>query len=34
MQHGWTRQLRGTRAAQLTPEGERAFREDFGAEFR
>jgi hypothetical protein len=27
MQHGWTRRLPGTRAVQLTPEGERAFRE-------
>ena len=32
MQHGWTRRLAGTRAVQLTPEGERAFREGFGAE--
>jgi hypothetical protein len=26
MQQGWTRRLAGTRAVQLTPEGERAFR--------
>jgi DNA-binding transcriptional ArsR family regulator len=32
MQHGWTRRLPGTRAVQLTPEGERAFREGFGAQ--
>jgi hypothetical protein len=31
MQQGWTRRLPGTRAVQLTPEGERAFREGFGA---
>lgn len=30
LQHGWTRRLPGTRAAQLTPEGERALREGFG----
>jgi hypothetical protein len=32
MKHGWTRRLPGTRAVQLTPEGERAFREGFGAQ--
>ena len=32
MQQGWTRRLPGTRAVQLTPEGERAFREGFGAQ--
>lgn len=32
MQRGWTRRLSGTRAVQLTPQGERAFRESFGAE--
>jgi DNA-binding transcriptional ArsR family regulator len=32
MQHGWTRRLPGTRAVQLTPEGERAFRERFSAQ--
>jgi hypothetical protein len=32
MQHGWTCRLPGTRAVQLTPEGERAFREGFGAQ--
>jgi hypothetical protein len=30
LQHGWTRRLPGTRAVQLTPEGERALREGFG----
>jgi len=30
-QQGWIRRLPGTRAVQLTPEGERAFREGFGA---
>jgi DNA-binding transcriptional ArsR family regulator len=32
MQRGWIRRLPGTRAVQLTPEGERAIREGFGAE--
>jgi len=32
MQQGWTRRLPATRAVQLTPEGERAFRESFGAQ--
>jgi hypothetical protein len=32
MQHGWTRRLPGTRAVQLTPQGERAIRESFGAQ--
>jgi hypothetical protein len=32
MQHGWTRRLPGTRAVQLTPEGERVFREGFGTQ--
>lgn len=32
MQHGWIRRLPGTRAVRLTPEGERAFREGFGAQ--
>ena len=32
LQHGWTRRLPGTRAVQLTPEGERAFREGLGAQ--
>src|SRR5262249_60664075 len=32
MQQGWTRRLPQTRAVQLTPEGERAFREGFGVE--
>jgi DNA-binding transcriptional ArsR family regulator len=31
MQHGWTRQLDGTRAVLITPKGERVFRERFGA---
>jgi hypothetical protein len=31
-QQGWIRRLPGTRAVQLTPEGERAFREGFGAQ--
>ena len=32
MQQGWTRRLPATRAVQLAPEGERAFREGFGAQ--
>ncbi|KIZ39568.1 MULTISPECIES: helix-turn-helix transcriptional regulator [Rhodopseudomonas] len=28
---GWTRRLDGTRAVQITPKGERIFRESFGA---
>jgi len=32
MQQGWTRRLPGTRAVRLTPEGERVFREGFGAQ--
>jgi DNA-binding transcriptional ArsR family regulator len=28
---GWTRRLDGTRAVQITPKGERIFRENFGA---
>lgn len=28
---GWTRRLNGTRAVQITPKGERIFREQFGA---
>ena len=32
IQQGWIRRLPGTRAVQLTPEGERAFREGFGAQ--
>jgi hypothetical protein len=32
MQQGWTRRLPGTRAVQLTLEGERVFRESFGAQ--
>jgi hypothetical protein len=31
MQQGWTRRLVGTRAVLVTPKGERAFRERFGA---
>jgi hypothetical protein len=31
MQQGWIRRLPGTRAVQLTPDGERAFREGLGA---
>jgi DNA-binding transcriptional ArsR family regulator len=33
MQQGWTRRLDGTRAVLVTPEGERVFREGFGAKF-
>ncbi len=32
MQQGWIRRLSGTRAVQLTPKGEGAFREGFGAQ--
>ena len=31
VQQGWTRRLAGTRAVLVTPKGERAFRERFGA---
>jgi DNA-binding transcriptional ArsR family regulator len=31
MRNGWTRRLEGTRALLITPEGERVFREIFGA---
>jgi len=31
MRNGWTRRLDGTRALLITPEGERVFREIFGA---
>jgi hypothetical protein len=31
MRSGWTRPMKGTRAVEITPRGERVFREKFGA---
>jgi DNA-binding transcriptional ArsR family regulator len=30
LEKGWVRRLRGTRAVEITPKGQRGFREDFG----
>jgi len=30
LEKGWVRRLRGTRAVEITPRGQRGFREDFG----
>ena len=30
LEKGWVRRLRGTRAVEITPNGQRGFREDFG----